>query len=785
MPLATLVAMVAALPLLGGLVRGDQWWVPAAVLMTAAALVSALYRWRVRDSFAVPFLQLFAVSFLFTPLFAPETATLGILPTLDTFDHALGLFAQGMHTIDTNAPPVSPTPGLSMIIALVFVVFLMTADFLAVTARCPGMVGGLLASLLVVPLVVDEAGLGWGRAAICAFGFLALLATDMWVRSREWGVRVPSGHDSASRAGGLLGRVGIAAAASILAVALALTLPSAVPSLRTDAFHDLADNGGIVANDSVTTTHPMVSLRRDLSSASDRTVLTYRSDDEEPEYLRTFVLDEFDGENWTMTPVHAGRDNGADDALPLPVGREEEPPEEEIVTTRISLDADTTPMDFLPLPYPARSVDVSGDWYVDESTLMVFTTDTPPSGYNFVVRSARNRPDGQTLASAGAPRSLTDDQLHLPRDLDQRVQDLTDSLVQDEDSDYERALALQNFFTGGAFTYDLSPPQVPQGSDPLTHFLFQDRIGYCEQYASAMAVMARQAGIPARVAVGYTAGRPSGDDRWTVAARDAHAWPELYFEGSGWVRFEPTPADPDGGQGTASRPDYSSGVDQVPDDVAPESEPSEDPEPSPTPQEESSPTPEEDESPREEDGTAAGTTGNTTDDRTPLGWAPLVGVGVAALVSLALPALVRLFLRWSRRSAVAAGGRTAAHTAWRELRDTCLDLGMRWDLAESPRATASRLATPNAPKPGEAEGGTEVSEAARAALWRLALAEESARYAPEPQDAQGLGSDLVTARSALVGASPGGRQWRAMLLPASLAPWRRPRVEAEPLPTLP
>lgn len=777
MPLATLVTMWSALPLLGGLIRGDQWWVPAAVLMTVAALASALYRWWLRDSLAVPFLQSFAVLLLYTPLFAPQTAVVGIFPTLDTLDHTLALFEQGVHTIDTNAPPVSPTPGLGMIIALVFVVFLMTADFLAVTARCPGMVGGLLLALMLVPLVVDEAGLGWGRAAICAFGFLALLAVDMWVRGREWGVPIPSGHGPESRAGAVFGRVGIAAASSVLAITLALLLPLSMPSLSSDAVFTKAENTQFGSNGSVTTTHPMVSLRRDLTSASDRTVLTYRTDEENPEYLRTFVLDEFDGEDWTMTPVHAGRDNNADEALPLPAGREGEPPEEEIVTTRVSMDSDTVPMDFLPLPYPARSVEIAGDWYVDESTLMVFTTEAPPSGYNFVVRSARNRPSAQTLALAGSPRSLTDDQLHLPRELDARVQELTDSLVEGTETDYERALALQNFFTDGDFTYDLNPPPVPENADPLTHFLFEDRIGYCQQYASAMAVMARQAGIPARVAVGYTSGRPSGDDRWTVSVRDAHAWPELYFEGSGWMRFEPTPADPNSGQGSASPPDYGSGSTEPPDDEGSEPEPSPTSEAGDSPRE-PSPDPEDDESAPEEGPTAAGTDEISSSDGASPVWAPIVGIGIAVSALMATPALGRMFLRWSRRSTMAAGGATAAHAAWRELHDTCLDLGMSWDLAESPRATAKRLASLSV-----ADGG-EPTEVARGALWRLALAEENARYAPEPQGGQELGGDLDAAQRALLAAASPGRRSRALLLPPSLAPWRRSRAESKPLPTV-
>ncbi|WP_067604349.1 transglutaminase family protein [Nocardiopsis listeri] len=776
MPLAALVTMLASLSLLSGLVRGDTWWVPAAVLMTVVALVSAAYRSLVGGAFAVPFLQLFAVLLLYAPLFSPETTVLGFLPTLDTLDHTGALFVEGLHTVNTNTPAVSPTPGLIVIIAMVFMVFTMTADFLAVTARCPGMVGGLLLSLLAVPLFVDDAGVSWGPAAITAIGFLALLAVDMWVRSHEWGTRVSTRRGPGTPPDGVLGRVGLAAV-SVVAVVLALLLPQALPSLRTDALYTLAE-GGIVANDSVTTTHPMVSLRRDLGADSDRTVLTYRTDDEEPEYLRTFALDEFDGENWTMTPVHAGRDSGVDGTLPTPPGLAFAPDEDELVTTRISLDSDTPPMDFLPLPYPARSVEIAGDWYVDESSLMVFTTETPPSGYNFVVTSAENRPGARELDTAGPPRSLTDDRLHLPQDLDERVQELTGTLVEGADSDYESALALQEFFIGGDFTYDLSPPPVPEGTDPLTHFLFEDRIGYCEQYAGAMAVMARQAGIPARVAVGYTAGKPSGEDRWTVTASDAHAWPELYFEGSGWVRFEPTPADPDGGQGTASRPDYSSGVDELPDDVAPEPNTEDEPEADESPEEGPSTAPESSEAPDEESGAATDgwdETSAVSGGQGPPGWPAAFLVGLLVLSAAALPALIRALVRRARRSAVTAGGPAAAHTAWREVRDTCLDLGMDWDLTESPRSTAARLA---------AVGEKGLGQETEGALWRLALAEEAARYAPDPRPVQGLQGDLGTVVAALAGSVTSGRRWRAVLLPRSLAPWRRPRIEADPVPGL-
>ena len=119
----------------------------------------------------------------------------------------------------------------------------------------------------------------------------------------------------------------------------------------------------------------------------------------------------------------------------------------------------------------------------------------------------------------------------------------------DAATSWDRALALQNWFrTSGGFVYSEEAPVEGgydgSGLDVLGEFLDQ-RSGYCVHFASAMAVMSRLLGIPARVAVGFQPGTPEtlddGTVRWTVTTHDLHAWPELYFEGVGWLRFEPTP----------------------------------------------------------------------------------------------------------------------------------------------------------------------------------------------------------------------------------------------------
>ena len=109
------------------------------------------------------------------------------------------------------------------------------------------------------------------------------------------------------------------------------------------------------------------------------------------------------------------------------------------------------------------------------------------------------------------------------------------------DNDFDRAMALQDFFTGPDSPFRYSLQTAPAGGDDaLVEFLTVGRTGYCEQFASAMAVMLRAVGIPSRVAVGFTGGTDFGDYR-SIRTSDAHAWVEAYFPGTGWVLFDPTP----------------------------------------------------------------------------------------------------------------------------------------------------------------------------------------------------------------------------------------------------
>src|SRR5215210_4287554 len=107
---------------------------------------------------------------------------------------------------------------------------------------------------------------------------------------------------------------------------------------------------------------------------------------------------------------------------------------------------------------------------------------------------------------------------------------------------YAAVVALEAWFrTGGDFTYDEHPP-VRRGVPPLVSFVSQTRRGYCQHFAGAMALMLRYLGIPARVGAGFTSGQYDAErNEWTVADTNAHTWVEVWFDGYGWLPFDPTP----------------------------------------------------------------------------------------------------------------------------------------------------------------------------------------------------------------------------------------------------
>jgi transglutaminase-like putative cysteine protease len=173
-----------------------------------------------------------------------------------------------------------------------------------------------------------------------------------------------------------------------------------------------------------------------------------------------------------------------------------------------------------------------------DGTLVALTEKDAAQHYRVLSRpqelAAQPRPDGPPPDMSGY--------LGLPRNYSPRVTDLTRAIIGTREGAYTRALALEDYLRGLPYTYQVQP--LPANGDAVEQFLFDMRAGYCTYYASAMAVMARSLGIPARVAIGYATGEyDQASGAYLIRQSDAHAWPELYIDGR-WLPFEPTPIRP-------------------------------------------------------------------------------------------------------------------------------------------------------------------------------------------------------------------------------------------------
>ncbi len=389
---------------------------------------------------------------------------------------------------------------------------------------------------------------------------------------------------------------------------------------------------------------------------------------------------------------------------------------------------------------------VPSGWVEDNATLMVYTSSPQPSGLQYTVTSMQAIPD--KADNSADPRSFPPSiggYLGFPQGANGDLLKLAQQITAPARTPYQKAEALQNYLRSPNFTYSLEVSSLPNGIRGLEDFLFHTRTGFCQQFAFAMAGLARLVGIPSRIAVGYTAGSAEAhSSRWKVTTADAHAWPELYFKNLGWIRFEPTP---DGAAGTATTPQYGT-------------PPGAGVEPATVPAN----------SPGVKPGSARPNlahlhnlsvkgVGPAPTRAAPAGgglspWIPAI-VAAAVAASLLTPPAARSVIR-QRRLQTAGDGRLA-HAVWRETRDDLADYGLSARPSESPRATAARVTALLRLDPVTSQ-----------ALGRIVRAEERASYATAPLPTLTLPEDSATVRRALSRQATGPERWRARALPTSV-----------------
>ena len=193
-------------------------------------------------------------------------------------------------------------------------------------------------------------------------------------------------------------------------------------------------------------------------------------------------------------------------------------------------------------PLELRATQADGSTLVHVTQSALSGRGGPVNGYT--VTSFATRVTTEQLASAGTayPPAITGAYLQLPPTLPARVRNLASRLAQDAANPYDMAMRIQAYLRI-TYAYTLSVPPPPPNRDVTDYFLFEAPGGFCSYYATAMAVLLRTQGVPARVATGFAAG--DYDYRqaaYGVTVGMAHAWVEVYFPGFGWIEFEPTPS---------------------------------------------------------------------------------------------------------------------------------------------------------------------------------------------------------------------------------------------------
>jgi hypothetical protein len=747
---AALATALATVSLGGIFVVGDWLWPTLGAIGAVAGCGWLARRLRLPLVTQPAFAVLGLVGWL-TLVYARAVAPLVVVPGQAALKKLVDLAETGFSDIDRYAAPITPYPGVTMLTVAGVGLIAVVVDTIAVSLRRPAVAGLALLAIYCVPASVSFKGVGWAAFALGGAGWLALLLADSRERVGRWGR--PLGFKADDRHTADVGEIETSPMAvvgrriGVAAVGLAVIVPALLPTIDNGWFGwgDGPGFGRGRGSNTITVVNPIVSLQRDLNQQDNVEVLRYRTTAPRPDYLRLATLDAFDGSSWLPAKLDLRPGNRVSRPLPGAPGLSASVASQGHEHQTFVNVSDRHRSKWLALPYPARTVKIDGDWRYDAATLVVFSPKSTSQGKSYEVTSLDIAPTAEQLRAAGSPpEAIQERYTALPDDLPPLVRQLAIEVTAQATTPFDKARALERWFrSSGQFHYSTT---VRRGNSAtaLEDFL-NDKLGYCEQFAATMAVMARYLGIPARVDVGFTPGqRLANDDLYVVRVHDAHAWPELYFQGAGWIRFEPTPT----GDGRIVEPAWTS--EQQSPNGGPNGQTT-------GPGGQAVPS-----------GAATGPNGLDRErgaeritgegagaDQSRF---PVVAVLISAglLLVLATPAAARTIVRRRRWARAGAGAVAYTEAAWDEVRDSTLDLGYTWLISETPRQTAARLAS---------EG--ELVDSAGTALTRVGRVVERVRYARTPGEVGDLREDVGAAVAGLRASVGRRRRWRARLLPRS------------------
>ncbi len=267
-----------------------------------------------------------------------------------------------------------------------------------------------------------------------------------------------------------------------------------------------------------------------------------------PQYWRTWVYDVYTSSGWQNSDIVESppEQESADKGDSHLNGREEISYDVEVrLKTDILLTAGQLLSSDVPVsrhalaPFDSTAPD---EQFTSERTITAVLPYNLDSGQRYGVTSSVISATPLELANAGEdyPAYIEHYYLQLPDTLPDRVREFSENVTANATTPYEKVMAISDNLS--QFIYSLKTPPPPKGTDAVEFFCFSEQSGACADFASAMVVLLRSAGVPARFCTGYQYGELDPDSgKYVVRISDRHAWAEVYFPGYGWVEFEATP----------------------------------------------------------------------------------------------------------------------------------------------------------------------------------------------------------------------------------------------------
>ena len=512
----------------------SSYFMPIAAATVAAHIVAAGVRWAGGGIFISAIASGIGLIATAVVLFPPTTVESTSLIDQMVLAGLIEDLRLAVDQFQTVGAPTQVTAPFLLMVALVMWVVAFLADWAAFRLRAPveALIPGLAVFIFGSFFAAEQARIV--TSVVFVGAALAFVLLHRLAEADEAGAWL--GNNAAQRGQASLLRVGLGVI--VFTMISGVAVAQALPGYNEPPVFDPTELAA--PEEPRVVLSPLVDIRAGLVDQPDVEVFTVQTNS--PDYWRITSLDVFDGRIWRSRGSFENASGELDPSLPDGTTAVQEVQTFDIQALgKIWLPAAYEPAEILDKP---EGLDL--EYERDSGTLIVDRDRTNSDGLTYSLVSNVPQRDVAAIAAAGdgVPGDIAERYLELPDDFSQAVrQEAQDIIVAaGAETPYDKALALQNYFRDPSrFRYDLD---VARGhsAERIEDFLFEVRAGYCEQFAGSYAAMARSLGLPARVAVGFTPGEYDPEiDAYRVTGKHAHAWPEVWIEEIGWLRFEPTP----------------------------------------------------------------------------------------------------------------------------------------------------------------------------------------------------------------------------------------------------